>query len=552
MSLFTLAISILLITLINLSCSKQPVTMQQPKIKAPLFNNLGIHSYKITTNSQLAQRYFNQGLNLSYGFNHAEAGRSFKAASVLDPNCAMCYWGAAYVLGPNINTPMDNNSAQQAYDLTVQAVKLSANASKEENGLIKALSKRYSPEPLDNRSVLDLEYANSMRTLAGQYPEDAEILSLFAESLMNLHPWNYWRSDGKPHPWTPEILETLEQAIQLNENHPFANHLYIHVVEASPNPEKGLPSADRLGNLVPDAGHLVHMPAHIYIRVGKYNEASVANQKAMKSDESYVAQCHAQGVYPLAYKPHNIHFLWASSTLEGRSNIAIKAAHDLVQDIDKDMMMKPGFGTLQHFYVTPLYAMVKFGKWEEILKQPLPAEGLIYPKGVWDYAMGMAYLRTKQMDSAKAHLANLSVSVEMSELESVKIWDSNKTSDLLKIAANILEAELAEAEGNFNKALEHLYIAKDIEDSLNYAEPHDWYSPVRLTLGDVLIKAGMPKEAEIIYIENLRRYPENGWALYGLYKSLKAQRKYKEARTVKVRFDKVWSNADVTLMASRF
>jgi len=294
------------------------------------------------------------------------------------------------------------------------------------------------------------------------------------------------------------------------------------------------------------------MPAHIYIRVGRYSDASAANVKAIKSDQSYVSQCHAQGVYPLAYKPHNIHFLWASATLEGNSKMAIQAAYDLAEDTNKDMMIKPGFGTLQHFYITPIYALVKFGKWEEILQQPAPAENLIYPKGVWDYAMGMAYLRTKKIKSAKAHLANLSNSLELPELKSVKIWDTNETSDLLKIAAHLLTAEIAEAEGNYNKALENLYRAKDIEDNLQYAEPHDWFSPVRLTLGDVLLKVGIAKEAETIYIENLRRYPENGWALFGLYKSLEAQEKFTEANAVKTRFDRVWSNADINLSASRF
>jgi tetratricopeptide (TPR) repeat protein len=544
---------LLLVALIlTTGCSKNPSNLSENYSKAPLFEKLGSHTYKISTKSELAQRYFNQGLNLTHGFNHAEAGRSFKEAARIDKNCAMCYWGAAYVLGPNINAPMEESSVIEAYELTQKAVEVSKKGTEKEKGLINALSKRYSSKQVEDRSFLDLEYASAMRMLTKKYPNDEEILSLFAESLLDLHPWNYWRSDGNPHPWTPEILETLEKALQINENHPLANHLYIHAVEASPNPEKGIPSAERLGDLVPDAGHLVHMPSHIYIRVGRYNDASIANKKAIESDESYVSQCHAQGVYPLAYKPHNIHFLWASSTLEGRSDMAIKSAWDLAGEVDKEMMTKPGLETLQHFYITPLYAMVKFGKWEDILKQPLPSENLVYPRGVWDYAMGMAYLRTKQMKSAKGHLQSLINISSDPNLEKIKIWDSNKTSDLLKIATHMLKAEIAESEGNYKKALKNLYKAKDIEDSLNYGEPHDWFSPVTLTLGDVLLKAGVPKEAEKVYIENLRRYPENGWALYGLYKSLRAQKKYTEAKAVKSRFDRVWANSDVELTASRF
>jgi tetratricopeptide (TPR) repeat protein len=380
---------LLLITFIlTTGCSKDTSDLLESSPEAPLFENMGSHTYKISTSSGLAQRYFDQGLNLTHGFNHAEAGRSFMYAAGIDPGCAMCYWGAAYVLGPNINSAMEESSVLQAYDLTQKALNISKKGTEKERDLINALSKRYGSRPIDDRSSFDLEYANAMRTVAKKYPEDAEILSLFAESLMDLHPWNYWRSDGNPHPWTPEILEALEKAIVINENHPLANHLYIHAVEASPNPQKAIPSADRLGSLVPDAGHLVHMPSHIYIRVGRYKDASWANKKAIESDESYVSQCHAQGVYPLAYKPHNIHFLWASSTLEGRSDMAIKSAWDLAGEVDQEMMTKPGLETLQHFYITPLYAMVKFGKWEEILQQPPPSENLVYPRGVWNYAMG--------------------------------------------------------------------------------------------------------------------------------------------------------------------
>lgn len=519
--------------------------------KAPLFENMGSHTYKITTRSELAQKYFNQGLNLAYGFNHAEAGRSFRYAALLDPKCAMCYWGAAYVLGPNINSSMDPGSVTQAYTFTQKALIESEKVSEKEKDLIKTLSKRYGTEVIDDRSSYDKAYADAMRQLTRKYPDDAEILSLFAESVMDLHPWDYWTAEGKPQPWTDEILASLESALTINENHPMANHLYIHSVEASPNPQKGVPNADRLGALVPGAGHLVHMPAHIYIRVGRYADASDANIKAMASDESYVSQCHAQGVYPLAYKPHNIHFLWASSTLEGNSAMAMQSAKELAGEVDKQMMVQQGLETLQHFYVSPLYSMIKFGMWDEILKQPLPDESLVYPRGIWNYAMGMAYLRTKDIQSARVHLSNLDKISSDPAMQNMKIWDSNTMADLLKIADHMLRSEISESGGNYNEALRHLYTAKEIEDSLNYDEPHDWFSPVRLTLGDVLIKAGKPEEAEKVYVENLARYPNNGWALMGLYNALVAQNKEKEAQAVKAMFDKAWSNSDIKITASR-
>jgi tetratricopeptide (TPR) repeat protein len=544
--------TIAIITSAAISCTQMPVYKKSTETKAPIFENLGTHTYKITTDSEESQMYFNQGLNLAYGFNHAEAGRSFKQATISDLDCAMCYWGAAYVLGPNINLPMSDKSVTEAYSLTQRALKSSTNATQKEKDIIKALSVRYASNPVEDRKPFDLNYASEMRQLSNKYPDDAEVLSLFAESLMDLHPWDYWRSDGNAHLWTSEILDTLEKALKINGNHPLANHLYIHAIEASPNPEKGITNADRLGDLVPDAGHLVHMPAHIYIRVGRYSDASAANVKAIQSDYSYISQCHAQGVYPLAYMPHNIHFLWASATLEGNSRVAMQAAHDLAEATDKEMMKMKGYGTLQHFYITPLYAMIKFGKWDEILKQPRPSENMLYPLGVWDFAMGMAYLRTKQMDSAKVHFNSLTKTVDNPKLTDIKIWDTNKTSDLLKIAMHLLAAEISEIEGDYNKALENLYIAMDIEDSLHYAEPHDWFSPVRLTLGDVLLKVGIAKEAEKIYLEDLKRYPENGWALYGLYRSLEAQGKYTDANTVKAKFNTAWSNADIKLTASRF
>ncbi len=328
----------------------------------PLFEGMGNHHYPITTNSSLAQRYFDQGLILTYGFNHAEAARSFREAARLDPNCAMAHWGAAFVLGSNINASMDKEAIPKAYSELQKALELASHVSEKEQALIQALSKRYSPEPVRDRTPLEVAYADAMREVVQRFPDDADVATLFAESLMNLNPWNYWTKDGQPQPGTPEIVSTLESALRRNPNHPGANHLYVHAVEASPHPERALPSADRLRNLVPGIGHMVHMPSHIYIRTGRYHDASLANEKAIEVDEAYIRQYHPEGIYPLAYYTHNYHFLWAAATMEGRSEVALQAARRLASKVDRERMREPGFGTLQHFFSIPLYALMSFGK----------------------------------------------------------------------------------------------------------------------------------------------------------------------------------------------
>ncbi|HEX9252660.1 MAG TPA: hypothetical protein VF870_10485, partial [Ignavibacteriaceae bacterium] len=345
-----------------------------PKGQAPLFTNLGSHHFPVTTNSELAQKYFNQGIILAYGFNHEEAFRSFKEVARLDSNCAMAYWGMAYVLGPNINLPMDSGVIHTSYEAIQKAILMLDDESQREKDYVMALSKRYSNEKLDDRTPLDQAYSDAMRELAKNYPEDLDAATMFAESIMDLHPWDYWLKDGTPQPWTPEILSTLEGVIEKETNHHGANHLYIHAVEASKNPERGLASADRLRFLAPGAGHLVHMPSHIYIRVGKYHEGSLANMRAVKSDEEYINQCNQQGFYPLSYYPHNYHFLWATATLEGDSKTAIDAALKTSQKPPDSLMDVCGYQTLQHFAVIPLYAYVTFGKWDEIMQYKEPQD----------------------------------------------------------------------------------------------------------------------------------------------------------------------------------
>ncbi len=344
------------------------------KKQAPLFDNLGTLNFPITTNSELAQKYFNQGIILAYGFNHEEAFRSFEEVARLDSNCAMAYWGMAYVLGPNINLPMDAGVVHTAYEAIQKSISLLDDETQREKDFVMALSERYSSEVMEDRTSLDQAYSDAMRNLSNKYPDDLDAATMFAESIMDCHPWDYWLKDGTAQPWTPELLAILESVIERNPDHHGANHLYIHAVEASKNPHRGLASADKLKFLAPGAGHLVHMPSHIYIRTGNYHEGSLANIRAVKSDEEYINQCNQQGFYPISYYPHNYHFLWATATLEGDSKTAIDAALKTSQKPPDSLMSVCGYQTLQHFAVIPLYAYVTFGKWDEILNYKRPQD----------------------------------------------------------------------------------------------------------------------------------------------------------------------------------
>jgi tetratricopeptide (TPR) repeat protein len=525
---------------------------QEQETKAPLFKNLGeINHFKITTDSELAQKYFDQGVTLAYGFNHEEAFRSFNETARLDSNCAMAYWGMAIVLGPNINLPMDQSSVSTAYEAVQKAIKLLDNETQKEKDWVIALSKRYSKEKLDDRSRLDSAYSDAMRELAKKYPDDSNINTMFAESLMDLHPWDYWLKDGTARPWTAEIISTLENALKKNENHSGANHLYIHAVEASQNPQIGLTSADRLRFLVPGAGHLVHMPAHIYIRTGKYHEGSLANRRAVKSDEEYINQCNQQGFYPLAYYPHNYHFLWATATLEGDSKTAIGAALKTSTRPPDSLMDMCGYKTLQHFSVIPLYAYVTFGKWDDILNYKSPQEVRPYPQGVWHYARGMAFMAKNNIEEAQKELSELEKLKANSEVDKLDIWGINSAGALLKIGYEVLAGEIAAKEKQYNLAIKHLRKAVELEDQLRYDEPPTWFYPVRQNLGAVLIEMGRYSEAQKVYEENLKEIPDNGWALFGLAQALLKQNRNEDALEVEKKFKDAWQYADIELTSSR-
>lgn len=520
--------------------------------KAPLFEGLGELSYPIQTQNKEVNDYFNQGLVLSYGFNHAEAARSFYYATKLDTTCAMAYWGYAYVLGPNYNAGMEDDNYERAYDAIQKAIELSKKGTSErEIALINAMSKRYVEEPTSDRYYLDEEYSRAMGLLYARYPDDSEIGTLYAESLMNLHKWDLYDSNGKTKPWTPKILETLQSVLSKYPNHPGANHFYIHAVEQSNKPEMGLESAKKFDEgLVPNAGHLVHMSSHIYIRTGDYHKGTLANLNAIKVDSSYVAACNAQGVYPLSYFPHNQHFMAATATLEGNSKWALSAANAVSKNANLQLMKEPGWGTLQHYYTIPYYVYVKFGKWEEILQMTNGVPGLPYPSAILHYAKGMAYLGKNQVQEAKSELQKLRNIAGNEDLKEITIWDINTTYDLVQIAQNVLHSQIMMKEGQLEKGIRILEEAITIEDSLNYNEPPDWFFSVRHYLGDAQLSAEKFTQAAETYKTDLEKLPKNGWALKGLALALRGQNKTDKAIETNKMFEASWVNADIGLNSS--
>jgi tetratricopeptide (TPR) repeat protein len=516
---------------------------------APRLQELGNHKFPVTTSSPRAQLFINQGMMLAYGFNHAEAARSFREAARLDPKCAMAYWGMALVMGPNINMPMPSEAEAKAYEMIQKAVVLKSNASERER-TFDALARRYSPEEKPDRNELDRAYAEAMRQLHERYPNDLDAATLYAEALMDLRPWNYWTRDMQPYPETKEIHRVLELVLALNPNHPGAIHYYIHSVELG-RPELAEAGAERLWKLAPGAGHLVHMPSHIFRRIGRYADASKSNEDAIVADEDYITQCRAQGVYPLAYYPHNIHFLWDSATMEGRSHVAIEAARKSASSIPNGAWREVPL--LHQFVVAPLFAHTRFGKWDVILSEPRPPEESPFWTGVWHYARGLAFTATGRLDQAARELNSLEGIAAEKSLDGFRVtFSRNGAKAILDIAVEVLSGEMAAKQGDYDKAIARLHRAVLLEDNLIYNEPPDWHVPARQSLGAVLLEAGRAAEAEAIYWQDLERNRENGWSLFGLMQSLRAQGKEEQAVLVEKRFRKAWSQADVTLIASRF
>lgn len=518
---------------------------------APLLEGMGEHHHAISSEDERARTFFDQGMVLAFGFNHAEAERAFREAARVDPECAICWWGVAWVLGPNINLPMLPDAVAPAWEALEKARSLAEHASDAERAYIEALTPRYAAEPPEDRSRLDRAFADAMRELVAAYPDDLDAATIFAESLMDLAPWDYWTPEGDPKPETAELIGVLEGVMERAPEHPGANHLYIHAVEAR-YPERGEAAADRLRGLVPGAGHLVHMPSHIYIRVGRYHEAAQVNMEADQADERYVAQCHAQGIYPLAYHSHNVHFIWAATAMEGRSADALTAARKLARRHREqhEMMVTPDWVTLQYYYSMPLFSMVRFGMWDEILAEPQPREDLAYTTAVWHYARGMALTRTGDLEAAARELDRVAGYAADPAMEQLSIWGINSFAHVFRIAEAVLSGELAAARGDWETAVARLEEGIFQEEALVYQEPTDWYYPVRQSLGAVLLAAGRPAEAEEVYREDLENNPGNGWSLFGLAQSLEAQGK--DAAEVRERFREAWQHADVELTASRF
>ena len=517
---------------------------------APKLDGLGNYSRKVTTDSEQSQMFFNQGLNLTYGFNHSEALRSFKESARLDPDNAMAYWGWALTLGPNLNLPMQADVVDQAYQAVQKALALKDKVSERERDFIDALATRYTSDPMTPRQPLDQAYALAMKALSEKYPDDLDAATLYAASLMNLSPWNYWTQDGKPRAETPNILNTLESVLTANPAHPGALHYHIHAVEAV-RPEDGISSADQLNGLVPGIGHMVHMPSHIYMRVGRYADSFDVNARAAEADEGYITQCRAQGLYPLNYYPHNVHFLSWSAIMLGRSEDALINARKLAAGVP-DTLEGNTWALYETFLSMPLFVLTRFGKWEEVLQEPTPRSDSVFLTGIWHYARGLALTQTGvEIPTIRDELAALDDLAARAAQNPGQIG-LGENAKLLKIASHVLHGELAASMGSYGTAISHFDRAVRLEDSLTYNEPPDWYYPVRHTLGATLLAADRAIEAEVVYWDDLKKNPENGFSFFGLMQALEAQGRNDEAQEMKAKFDAAWGSADHTLTSSKF
>jgi tetratricopeptide (TPR) repeat protein len=514
-----------------------------------LLDGLGGRSYPITTTSELAQRYFDQGLALAYGFNHDAAIRSFEAAEQVDPSCAMCAWGVGLAHGPNINAPMGPEAGRAAWAASQRASQRAAGATEVERELIAALATRYAADPPADRAALDLAYANAMREVHQKHPEDLEVATLFAESLMDLHPWDYWLDGAVPRDTTPELLGTLEFVLERDPDHIGANHFYIHAVEEF-YPERGEPSADRLTALGLESGHLVHMPSHIYWRVGRYDDATAVNQTAAAADEAFFAWCRGGTFYSAAYYNHNLHFLWAAAATEGRSELAETTARKLEASA-RDRLDE--FPFLEEFAAIPMLTAARFGHWDSLLGTPKPDPKRPYLIGIWHYTRGLALLRTGQPEAASAELAALRTVAGSPEATALGLAGGTASAAaLLGIGSAHLEGEIAAARGDTAAAVAALERAVAQQDALLYMEPPPFYFPTRQALGAVLLDAGRAADAEAVYRRDLEQYPRNGWSLYGLAQSLAAQNQPDAAELAQTGYRNAFAQADVSLDASRF
>ncbi len=521
---------------------QQPVSPSHYELAA----GMGSHHHAVSTKVPLAQRFFDQGLTYVYAFNHDEAVRSFRRAAALDPRLAMAYWGIAYALGPNINLDVDPEHERAAYEATQQALKLAANAPQNERDYIAALAKRYTNDAqasADDLRRLAVSFKDAMGRLSKKYPNDLDAATLYAESLMDLRPWKLWTPDGTPAEGTDEIVSTLESVLKRDPNHIGAIHYYIHAVEASPHPERALPYVARLPAQVPAAGHLVHMPAHIYMRVGDYHNAAATNVAAARADENYISATGAQGVYPLMYYSHNLHFESIAYAMGGNFAGSIDAAHKLEANVAPALKAMP---MLEGFMPTTPLVLVRFRRWGDVLKLQQPDASMPVTTAVWRFARAMAFASTNRPDDA-AREQQLFVAAVGSLPPDTPYGSLNTAQGVLAVASRVLEARIADARGDLSAAADSLRLAAQAEDLLHYDEPPPWFLPARESLGGALLRAHKPREAEQVFREDLQLHPHNGRSLFGLVESLKAQGKTREAGRVNLEFRRSWQHADTRL-----
>lgn len=521
-----------------LTATAASLSAQSP---VPLYNNLGTYHKNIGTKVPAAQQYFDQGLRLVYGFNHAEAIRSFSRAAELDPSCVMCYWGIAYAYGPHVNAGMDSASGVKAYE-AVQKARAIPNAPAWQKKYIDAVAARYAAVPPNDRAALDSAYSRAMWSISRTEPNDLDAAALAAESSMDLRPWNYWTAERKPYPGTTQLVKQLETVIMQNPNHPGACHFYIHAVEAA-DPKLAVPCAERLARLMPGVGHMVHMPAHIYVRVGRYADAAASNVHAIHTDETFIEGQPQPTVYSLAYYPHNIHFLAFVSTMAGRSAQALEASKTLTSKVN--MEVAKSVGMLQEMVPYHVLTLTSFGRWDDVLAEPLPPSGLRFPTAMSYYARGVAQAAKGNFTAARLSLDSVTA------IDEATVADAEFKAPI-SIAMHALMGEIATRSGDPAAGVAHFQEALKIEDKGLYFEPPKWYYPVRQSLGASLLKAGRAAEAEQVYRDDLKNFPENGWSLYGLAAALRAQGKTADAAAVEKRFATAWQAADVKLTGSRY
>lgn len=520
---------------------------------APLFENIGNHHHPVTTKSELAQRYFNQAIALLYNFNHTEAIRSFKAAQRADPACAMAFWGEALAYGPHVNAPMFPQNVAPANAALAKAAALAGGASPRERAYIEALATRYPAGPVDDRSAYDKAYAGAMAAVAAAHPDDHDAATLHAEAIMNTMPWDYWQPGGKPKPEMVVALAALESVLLRQPSHTGANHLYIHAVEAGPSPHLAEAAADRLSDAVPALGHLTHMPAHIYLRVGRYEDAIDSNIRAVAADERYIASCLAQGFYPGVYYPHNVHFLWQAQLLTGRSALAIESARKVSEYAVAPLCNTPVVEAPRFRHLV-LVTWARFGKWDEILAEPSPGADaeFVVDRAAWRYARALAHLAKGNTDAAVAESAGFSA--ESASEAAAKAAENPyfPVRQVLKVAGHLIEGRIAEATGDKDKMIAELTAAVEEQDKMPYMEPPFWFYSARQTLGAALLRAGDAKGAEAAFRGDLHVFPRNSWGLLGLSESLKAQGRSSDAESVQREFAAAWQHADTKLDLASF